>query len=147
MATVIVYFGQVMSPLIKCLTHPRIWAMNFLWGSLCNTSTACGIEHTPYGRNCPGGIFSADICHFFSTLTTDFRALFALQHMFQLVALVNHVCRTRENQVLHPPPRVKFPKTSSKYGYLKLPEYWSFHPLSPIFGFLFLLSFFYLTFD
>ena len=63
--------------------------------------------------NCPGGIFCLHDITFFN-FDGWLWPLFALQHLFQLVALVNHVCRTRENQVLHPPPQVKFPKTTSK---------------------------------
>ena len=33
---------------------------------------------------------------------------------------------------MDPSPQVKYPKTTSKYGYRKLPEFRNFYPLSPL---------------
>ena len=47
-------------------------------------------------------------CHFFCNFDSCFLALFALVLLFQLFLWVNHMCRSRENQVFDPSPQVRY---------------------------------------
>ena len=55
-------------------------------------------------------------CHFFCNFDSCFLALFALVLLFQLFLWVNHLCRSRENQVFDPSPQVRYLKKPSKHG-------------------------------
>ena len=49
-------------------------------------------------------------CHFFCNFDSCFLALFALVQLFQLFLWVNHMCRSRKNQVFDPAPQVRYLK-------------------------------------
>ena len=52
----------------------------------------------------------------FCNFDSCFQALFALVLLFQLFLWVNHLCRSRENQVFDPSPQVRYLKKPSKHG-------------------------------
>ena len=60
-------------------------------------------------------------CHFFCNFDSCLRALFALVRLSQLFLRVNHMCRSRENQVFDPSPQVRYLKSISKHG-----RFWGF---------------------
>ena len=55
-----------------------------------------GTNVTLYSGVFPGGILLSVRCHFFLNFDGWLWPLFAFQHSFQLVALLNHVCGTRK---------------------------------------------------
>ena len=99
--------------------------------------------------------FPFEMSLLFFTLMADYDQFWHVSSAFNwLHRPIMYVCWTGKKYVLDPSPQVKYPKTTSKYGYLKLPEFRSFYPLSPLLVFLFYASNhlktfmkFYLTFD
>ena len=61
-----------------------------------NTWNWYGTNVTLYSGVFPGGILLSVRCHFFLNFDGWLWPLFAFQHSFQLVALLNHVCGTRK---------------------------------------------------
>ena len=78
--------------------------------------------HIPYIRvKLPWTYIFPKNCHFFCNFDSCFQALFALVQLFQLFLRVNHMCRSRENQVFDPAVQVRYLKRTSKHG-----RFWGF---------------------
>ena len=75
-----------------------------------------GIIKVPIWVKLPWTYIFPKYCHFFCNFDTCFQALFALVLLFLLFLWVNHLCRSRENQVFDPSPQVRYLKKTSKHG-------------------------------